>query len=83
MTGWVALTLKRSSLGLADDPEARALIVNREHFQKGSQARLRNDRLMRQWGGASGSARLNFRWLVVARLLDDIACGREGSRARS
>ena len=61
VTEWVALTLKRSNHGLADDPEARALIMNRELFQKGSQARLRNDRLMRQWGGASGSDRLNFR----------------------
>ena len=83
VTDWVALTLKRSSLGLADDPEARALVMNRELFQKGSQARLRNDRLMRQWGGASGSARLNFRWPVVARLLDDIARGRESGHARS
>ena len=82
VTDWVALTLKRISHGLADDPHARALIMNREVFQKGSQARLRNDRLMRQWGGASGSARLNFRWPVVMRLLDDIARGREDSRAR-
>ena len=36
-------------------------------MQKRGQARLRNDRLMRQWGGASGSGRLNFRWPVVAR----------------
>ena len=83
VTDWVALTLKRTSHGLADDPHARALIMNREVFQKRGRARLRNDRLMRQWGGASGSARLNFRWPVVARLLDDIARGREGSRARS
>ena len=83
VTDWVALTLSQISHGLADDPHARALIMNREFFQKGSQARLRNDRLMRQWGGASGSARLNFRWPVVARLLDDIARGREGGRARS
>ncbi len=83
VTDWVALTLRRISPGLADDPHARALIMKREVFQKGSQARLRNDRLMRQWGGASGSARLNFRWPIVARLLDDIACGREGGRARS
>ena len=83
VTDWVALTLKRTSHGLADDPHARALIMNREVFQKRGQARLRNDRLMRQWGGASGAARLNFRWPVVARLLNDIARGREGSRARS
>jgi hypothetical protein len=79
---WVDLTRRRIAHGLADDQGARALVRNRELFQKGNQARLRNDRLMRQWGGASGSARLNFRWPVVARLLDDIADGREGGRAR-
>ena len=58
-----------------DDPDARTLIRGRELRQKGRQARLRNDRLMRQWGGASGSDRLNFRWPVVVRLLNDLAEG--------
>ena len=69
--------------GLADDQNARALVRDRELHQKGSQARLRNDRLMRQWGGASGSERLTFRWPVVARLLRDIADGRGHGRARA
>ena len=82
VTHWVDLTRRRAGHGLAEDQEARTLVRNRELFQKGNQARLRNDRLMRQWGGASGSDRLNFRWPVVSRLLDDIADGREGGRAR-
>ena len=82
VTAWVVLTRRRIGHGLADDREARALIEARELHQKGGQARLRNDRLMRQWGGASGSGRLTFRWPVVARLLDDIAIGREHGRAR-
>ena len=83
VNAWVALALRRIDHGLADDQNARELVVNRELFQKRSQARLRNDRLMQQWGGASGSARLAFRWPVVARLLNDIADGREGGRART
>ena len=54
-------------------PSAQDMIREREIRQKRGQARLTNDRLMRQWGGASGSGRLNFRWPVVARLLNDIA----------
>ena len=59
------------------------LVRNREFHQKRGQARLRNDRLMLQWGGASGSERLAFRWPVVARLLNDIVDGRERGRARA
>ena len=82
VTDWVALTRRTLGRGLADDQRARSLVETRELHQKRGQARLRNDRLMRQWGGASGSERLNFRWPVIARLMDDIADGRERGRAR-
>jgi hypothetical protein len=49
--------------------------------QKRGQARLINDRLMGQWGGASGSGRLNFRWPVVRRILNEIVDGRENGGA--
>lgn len=78
---WVDAARSQTAAGLADDRRARALVQNRELRQKGSQARLRNDRLMRQWGGASGTERLNFRWPFLARLLRDIADGRERSHA--
>ena len=48
VAAWVALTRSRIGHGLADDPGARALVRNRELHEKGGQARLRNDRLMRQ-----------------------------------
>ena len=35
---------------------------------EGSQARLKNDRLMRRWGGAAGYSRLNFCWPVASRV---------------
>ena len=77
VTQWVSLVRGPSLQGLADDQDAQNLIREREIHQKRAQARLTNDRLMRQWGGASGSGRLNFRWPVVARLLNDIAEGRK------
>lgn len=83
VTQWVDLIRKGIGTGLADDRDARALVRNREFHQKRSQARLHNDRLMRQWGGASGSGRLDFRWAAVAGILEDIVDGRERRRARS
>ena len=77
VTQWVSLLRGPSGLQLAGDQTARNVIREREIHQKRGQARLTNDRLMRQWGGASGSGRLNFRWPVVARLLNDIAEGRK------
>lgn len=84
VSDWLDLIRRRwGGPALATDNEARELVARRELHQKGSQARLRNDRLMRQWGGASGTARLNFRWPFIKRLLEDIADGRERERARA
>ena len=83
VAAWVNLARRMNGHGLADNEDARALVQSRELYQKRSQARLRNDRLMRQWGGASGSGRIRFRWPVVARLLNDIADGRENGRPRA
>ncbi len=82
VSDWLDL-IRRGWTGpaLADSREARDLVSQRELYQKGGQARLRNDRLMRQWGGASGTERLNFRWPFIRRLLEDIADGRERSDA--
>ena len=81
VTDWVGLARGRPGARLANDDDARELIRRREHQHKRGQARLSNDRLMRQWGGASGSWRLSFRWRVVARLLNDMADGRENGLA--
>ena len=83
VTSWIDLIRNRLGNGFAEDPDARALVCERELRQKGSQARLRNDRLMRQWGGASGAGRLDFRWPNIKTLLNDIVDGKENGRARS
>ena len=79
---WVDLA-RESGGRLADDDKARELIRMREHRQKRGQARLSNKRLMEQWGGASGSGRLDFRWPVVRRILNEIVDGRENDHARA
>ena len=80
---WVDIARDRQRQRLVDDEHVRALVANRELRQKRGQARLRNDKLMQQWGGASGTGRLNFRWPVVSRLLNDIADGEEKGHAGS
>ena len=78
---WVDIAHRSTGTRLAADGNARELVRRREHVQKRGQARLINERLMRQWGGASGSARLNFRWPVVRRILNEIVDGRENGHA--
>ena len=83
VTQWLSIIQGPIGQNFADLHAARELIRRREIQQKRGQARLTNDRLMQQWGGASGTGRLNFRWPVVARLLNDIADGKEKGHAGS
>ena len=48
VTSWVDLIRRRVSGGLVDGRDARALVRERELFQKKNLSRLRNDRLMQQ-----------------------------------
>lgn len=57
---------------LLDDEAAHTLVRQRERIAKGAKARLNNPRRLATWGGASGSARLTFRWATVRGMLDDI-----------
>ena len=83
VTQWLSIIQGSIGQSVADLHAARELVRRREIRQKRGQARLTNDRLMQQWGGASGTGRLNFRWPVVARLLNDIADGQEKGHAGS
>lgn len=51
---------------------ADLLIASREREQKRAQARLDNERLLRQWGGSSGTERLAYRWGQVRRMTADL-----------
>jgi hypothetical protein len=78
---WISFITSGRRTDLADDPGARQLIRNREQSQKRGQARLDNERLLRQWGGEAGLARLNYRWPTAHQILDDIEQGRSRARA--
>jgi hypothetical protein len=53
----------------------RRLVADRERLNKGEQSRLNNDRLLKQWSGASGAGRLVYRWGNVQTLVGDIKEG--------
>ena len=56
----------------ADDQGLRELVSRRERSQKRDQSRLTNDRLLGNWLGASGTARLTYRWDTVRQIVTDI-----------
>jgi hypothetical protein len=47
----------------------------REKSMKRSQSRFTNERLLKEWGGRSGTQRLSYRWGQVQVLLNDIDQG--------
>lgn len=69
---WVGFVRSGPADRLVTDAGAAALVAHRERVQKKAQARLVNERLLRNWNGASGADRLVFRWPTVRRLVSDI-----------
>ena len=70
----------RAPHAVADSASARELVARRELAVKKGRARLRpgNLKALNAWSGASGAARLHFRWANVTTLLQDLYDG-EGS----
>jgi hypothetical protein len=68
INGWWDLTLAGDAPRLCDSMAARLLISEREG---------RHPRAQELWTGDSGTAQLEFRWLISQRLLDDIFDGLE------
>jgi len=59
---------------LATSPRARELIIGRERQVKGLAAsRLHSDAALQLWGGDAGSARMNYRWGIAQRYINDLA----------
>jgi hypothetical protein len=80
-TQWIEAVRDGRAAGAADDKALCDLVAHRELQQKGRQARLTNDRLMRQWSGASGTQALDYRWPLVRRLVIDLIDGLEQTDA--
>ena len=60
---------------VADDGALRALIHNRELHLKGARARLANANRLLDWQPGVGVGRMDFRWVRVRRLLNDLHRG--------
>lgn len=70
--GWV--TIARDGAGPVEaDHEAIELLKQREHGLKRMKARLLHDAPLERWSGASGDARLDFRWGIARRYLGELA----------
>lgn len=57
---------------VADDPQGRRLIEERERNLKGPRSRFGNRGALAQWGGSSGVGRLVYRWPTARRFLADL-----------
>jgi hypothetical protein len=74
---WWDLALAGEVARLFESSTARSLIRQRERRLKKSLARIDNPRAQELWTGDSGTAQLEFRWLISQRLLGDIFDGLE------
>ena len=75
VTAWTEL-LQRSALDeLADNGEARALVIKCERDSKGAQARIGDPKRLVNWSGGSGAGALAYRWNSVRRMLVDLHAG--------
>ena len=61
--------------------KARQLIQGRERSLKGKLARLDNRDALRNWNGAAGAGRLDYRWRQAKTIIGDILVGQKGSHA--
>jgi len=80
LDGWAHLVAE-DPRGIATSPDARTLIRGREMQHKRGQARLANEKRLRDWSGDAGTAPLVFRWPRVQGLLSDIASGLDAAQS--
>ena len=81
VNAWWDLSLGGNPARLRDHSAARRLLTERERRLKKNLARIGNPRAQELWSGDSGSAQLEFRWLISQRILADIFQGLEASNA--
>lgn len=71
------LDLAELDIHLGTDPAAIKLINARERQIKGGRARLVNQAALDRWSGGSGLSRLDYRWSVARRHLQDLYDARQ------
>tara|TARA_R110002124_G_scaffold159631_2_gene326894 strand:+ start:876 stop:2042 length:1167 start_codon:yes stop_codon:yes gene_type:complete len=69
---WVDLA-RTAPASLETNPHAVELLKQREHGLKKMKARLLHDAPLERWSGASGDARLDFRWGIASNYLKELA----------
>jgi hypothetical protein len=69
---WMARLSEIGPDAVAGDALCRRLVQERERRLKGARSRFSNKNALAVWGGKSGSARLDYRWKTVQRLLNDL-----------
>lgn len=69
---WIELA-QRTRGQVADHPGARELVRAREQALKKGRSRFNNHAALGQWSGASGVARLDYRWRTVKTFLTDLS----------
>jgi hypothetical protein len=72
VTDWCRIALSDDPGAVATSKRARDLVERRERALKRRLARVDNQRSRERWGGAAGTARLNYRWPNAARIAADI-----------
>lgn len=72
---WLTAVSRGNAYDLATSTDLRGMIADRERVNKGEQSRLNNDRLLKEWSGASGAGRLTYRWSTVQTMVGDIKEG--------
>lgn len=79
VNAWLDLLLSLDDFrGVAHNSDARALVREREIRLKRGRSRFQNPRRLEVWGGASGTAQIDYRWPIANRLLRDILAGLAG-----
>ncbi len=69
---WIGLA-QGGAISLQSDDRAIELLRRREHGLKRGKARLLHDGPLERWSGASGHARLDFRWGITRNYLTELA----------
>ncbi|MDW7730776.1 MAG: DUF6361 family protein, partial [Bacillota bacterium] len=79
VTEWFAIVDSSEDLSrLAENTDARKLIILRERRLKRNRARLENQRALEMWTGAAGTSVLSYRWEIARSMINDILAGLQG-----
>lgn len=69
---WAMMLHETDPARVADHPEARRMVEDRERALKKARSRFLNRRALDAWGGASGTWRFTYRWRVAQSHLRDL-----------